>query len=346
MQDEITAMELDEQMEELNQQLPNTGFLDIAVVQPDGTADYTDGSQSQLGERDYIKKAMEGQANISDVIISKVTGEPVVMVAVPIKKGDHVVGALIGRMDGNTLSNITKDTGYGEKGYAYMINNAGQVIAHPKKELVLEQYNPVLEAEEDAALKSLSDAEKIILEKRSGIIEYQYDGADLYAGYSEISQTNWVIVVTADKEEAFVHLDVLKNRMLLLIISGLVISIISVFVIGSLIAKPIIQMAGLSKKIASLNISDDVPVKYRRMKDENGILAQALQDITDSLRKIIGEITDSAVSVTSTAQELTATAEQSASASEEVSKTVEEIAKGASDQAANTEKGSILTLKY
>ena len=81
------------------------------------------------------------------------------------------------------------------------------------------------------------------------------------------------------------------------------------------------------------------------MSDESGTLARSMQAITNNLRKIIGEITDSSLQVSSTAQELTATAEQSAMAAEEVARTVEEIAKGASEQAGNTETGSFQAIK-
>jgi methyl-accepting chemotaxis protein len=104
-------------------------------------------------------------------------------------------------------------------------------------------------------------------------------------------------------------------------------------------------MSKISNRIAELDLTVDISEKLLKKKDENGILARSMQEIMLNLRKIIGEVTDSALHVSSTAQELTATAEQSATAVDEVSRTVEEIAKGASDQAANTETGSHQAIK-
>jgi methyl-accepting chemotaxis protein len=106
------------------------------------------------------------------------------------------------------------------------------------------------------------------------------------------------------------------------------------------ITKPTIVLSKISNHIANLDLTVDISEKLQKKKDENGILARSMQEIMLNLRKIIGEVTDSALQVSSTAQELTATAEQSATAADEVSRTVEEIAKGASEQAANTETGS------
>lgn len=344
-QNEIRSMSLNNQLVILNEAKGNSVFMDLAIVQKNGTATYTDGSEKDLSDRDYITKALAGEANISDVIISKVTGEAVIMVAVPIKNGDAVVGALIGRLNGTALSDVTNDTGYGEKGYAYMLNNSGQVIAHPNSDMVMNQVNPIVEAETQPFYQSLSKAIQVMLEKRNGFIDYQFEGKSIYSGYAEVPGTDWIIVVTANKDEVLSDIPALQGKMILILVIGLVYSLIIVYLIGNTITKPMIAVTKLSKKIADLDVSENVPAKYLRWKDENGILANAMQSIMDNLRSIIGEITDASLQVSSTAQELTATAEQSAMSAEEVSRTVEEIAKGASEQASNTETGSNEAIK-
>jgi methyl-accepting chemotaxis protein len=339
--DEMLSMNLELQLPKLKKELLNTEFLDMAIVQSDGTATYTDGSESQLGDREYIKKAQNGMANISDVIISKVTGEPVIMVAAPIKEGNAVSGVVVGRMDGNTLSNISKDIGYGKKGYCYLINKDGQIIAHPDKNMVTSRFNAIEESKDDPSYESLSEAVKYMISKSSGFVEYEEQGHSLFAGFKKIKDTDWILVVTADKEEVLSPISKLEKTIYIIGTICLLISIIIVYIMGIIIAKPIIAMARISERVAALDITEKIPDRYLKRSDENGILARAMQSITDNLRKIIGEITDSSIQVSSTAQELTATAEQSAAASEEVSKTVEEIAKGASEQASNTENGSM-----
>lgn len=344
-QEEIESMELEEQIETLAEQKEYTEFMDLAIVQTDGTANYTDGSESQLGDRDYIQKALSGKANVSNVIISKVTGQPVIMVAAPIADNGTVKGVLIGRKDGNSLSEITNEIGYGDNGYAYIINSKGQVIAHEDPELVLSQFNPLEAAKEDPTLQSLADAVLYMTEQKNGFSTYNYKGISFYAGFHEVQGTDWILVVTAHQAEALSRVNTLRNAMIVVAIICLPISLLLAFLLGRMITKPIIAISKISKKIAALDITDNVPGNLLKKKDENGTLAVAMQEITDNLRTIMGELTDSSLQVSSTAQQLTATAEQSASASDEVSRTVEEIAKGASEQAANTEKGSIQAIR-
>ncbi len=345
LQKGIVSMNWDEQQAILQEQLPTTTFLVLGVVSPDGKARYTDGSESDLGDRDYIKKAFAGEANISDVLISRVTNEPVIMVAVPIKNGDQVVGVLIGRKDGNSLSEITGDMKYSELGFSYMINTAGTIIAHNNKELVLKQFNPITAQEEDQAYADYAKAIQTIIDTKKGFTEYKDKDSEgkpslLYAGFAQVPGTNWIIVSTFNKAETFAPINKMRSTMMIFVFVSITICIIIIYIVGSLLTKPTIQMAELSQSLAGLDLTKNIPEKLLSRRDENGILARAMQDITDNLRKIIGDITDSALQVSSTAEQLTATSEQSAMAAEEVSKTVEEIAKGAADQAANTETGS------
>lgn len=336
----IQSMDWNAQQKVLKAQLSKTEFLDMAVVQMDGTANYTDGTTSGLADRDYIQKALNGETNISDVLISKVTNEPVIMTATPIYKNNKVVGALIGRKDGNTLSEIVDDTGYGNDGYGYIINNEGTVIAHPDREKVINQFTPIEEAKSNSSLLSLSNLFQKILSERNGVSSYRFNERDLYAGYAAIEGSEWIFVITANQKEVLSAVPALQKKIVVAVGIILLISMGIAYFIGITIAKPIIKTVHHSEKIADLNISADLEQRYLNRKDEIGILSKALQSITHSIRGIVGDINNSSEQLAASSEELTATSQQSASASEEVSNAITEIAKGASNQARNTEEGS------
>lgn len=344
-QREVISMNLNTQITTLKNELSNTSFMELAIVSKDGIANYTDGSNADLSDRDYIKAALGGTAMVSDVIISKVTGQPVVMVAVPIKEGNTVEGALIGRMDGNTLSKLAADCGYGKSGYAFMINSAGQIIAHKETKLVTSTFNPITESDTKSEYKSIATAEKTMISKGSGDVSYSFEGKDLFAGYTKIEGTNWIFVVTARNSEINGAVNKLKLQVALITIVSLIISFILAYIIGNAITKTIKGVTKLAERIAEFDVSENIPERYLKLKDENGVLARSMQSIMDNLRNIIHEITDSSIQVSSTAQELTATSEQTSASIEEVSKTVEEIAKGASEQAGDTQNGSVHAIK-
>lgn len=336
----MNSMDWEVQKTILQNLVEKTKFIDIAVVFPDGNAYYTDGTISQLGDREYIQKALSGETNVSDVIISRVTNEIVLMYATPIKKDGNVVGALIGRRDGFTLTEITEDTGYGESGYGYIIDGKGTAIAHPDPNMVLNQFNPIEEAKKDESLTSLSNLFTKILAEKSGVSEYVYKGKSLYAGYYPIDGTNWSFVITANKDEVLSSIPELINIIVSVVIAILFVSIVLALIIGNSIANPVIKAIQYSKKIAGLDITEDIPNKLVKKKDEIGDLSKALQNIINSLREIINEVSSTSEQVLAASEELTATSQHSAAAAEEMSQTIEEISRGAMNQAQNTEKGS------
>lgn len=338
--EDIRSMDWKIQQPILQRQLKRTDFLDIAVVESNGTAHYSGGSTANLQDRDYVKKALDGESNVSDVIISKVTGETVLMYAAPIEKNGKVVGALLGRKNGNALSEITKDTGYGEEGYAYMINRQGTVVAHPDEEKVMNQFNPIAEVQKDEGLKSLATVFQKILTEKEGISKYSFEGKDLYTAYTPIEGTDWTFVMVANQDEVLSAIPELQRAIALVVVVIILISMVIIFFIGNTLTKPIVNAVEYSKKIADLDLTNDVSEKDLNRKDEVGDLSRAFQNIIDALRNIIKQINDSSEQVAATSEELTATSQQSATAAEEVSRTIEQMAKGAAEQAQSTEEGA------
>jgi len=340
MREDIQSMDWDIQKQVLLSQVSKTGFLDIGVVTSDGTTNYSDGSTSQLGDREYIKKALAGEKNVSDLLVSRVTGQLALIYAVPIEKDGRVVGALIGRRDGNALSDITGGSGFGDSGYAYMINSKGTVVAHPDSEKVFSQWNPIEEVQNDESLRSVAAEFETILREKAGVSSYTFMGRELYNAFVPVEGTDWTIIVAADKKEVLASISELRGSILITASVILLISIALIYFIGNSIAVPVIEAAKLSEKIAALDITQDVPKKNLMKKDETGKLSAAMQTITDSFRKIIGEISDFAEQVAAASEELTASTQQTATTAEEVSRVVEDIARGASDQAESVQEGT------
>ncbi|SHI76966.1 methyl-accepting chemotaxis protein [Lutispora thermophila] len=340
MREDIKTMDWTAQKAVIENQVKATNFIDIGVVQPDGKAYYADGSTIDLSDKDYVSKALKGEANVSDLFISNITNDIVFMYATPIERDGKVVGALIGSRSWKALSDIIQDLGYGDSGYAYMINNSGTVVAHPDNQKVLDQRNAIVEAKNDPSQASVAQLFEKILKEKEGISSYSYQDKDLYAGYAPVRGTNWIMIITADKSEVLYEAVQLQKFTIVFVTIVIIIAIVLVYIIGSSITKPIIFAAKHSEKIAALDITQDVPQFYINKKDEIGALSKAIQTITYSLRDIIGQISDSSQQVSTASEELTATSQQSAKVAEEISKTIEEISRSATDQAKNTEEGA------
>lgn len=329
-----------EQQKILQNQVERTGFLSFAVVDLKGNAVFNDGATANVADRPYFKSAIEGTTVVSDMLISRLTEKPELVYATPIMNGTKVVGVLIARRDGYVLSNITDTLGYGESGYAYMINKEGAVVAHPDRSRVEVLQNPIHESESNAVLKPVADLFRTILSKKEGYNQYEFNDTKLIASYFPVDGTDWTLIITANESEVLKNVPRIVRSIMITMVVALLISVIFAYLLGSNIANPIIKVVGNALKIADLDIRDNIESKITNRSDEVGKLGNSLQTIIVNLRSIMADINTSSEQVTASSEELTTTAGQSARAIEEIAKAIEEIAQGASDQAKNTEAGS------
>ncbi|ROR31568.1 methyl-accepting chemotaxis sensory transducer with Cache sensor [Mobilisporobacter senegalensis] len=338
--EEIQSMDMEIQKPILQNQLEASGFTDIGVMNMNGKVFYSNGLMLQLSENDPARKALEGKEDAFNFAFNEQSRKVDLMYAAPILKDGKVLGALVGRRDGNSLSEITDDMGYGKKGTTFIINSSGTVIASRDRELVLSQYNPIKGVEKDPGLTSEANLYKKILEQKSGILEFSSGKVREFFGFTPIPGTEWIIIFTASEDEVLASIPVLRNTSISIVAIILLISVILAYIIGNSIANPIVKAVKHVKEMADLDITRDIHKNQLKRKDEIGDLSRALQNIIDNLRMIIKEVRESSEQVAAASEELTATSEQSSTAVEEVTKTVAEIANGAMEQALNTEEGA------
>lgn len=338
---EIKTMDIEEQNPVLLAEIATSNFIDIGVVQRDGNVTYAGGATAQLASEDFIQNALDGETAISDVTHNSTTSTADLLYAVPIYNGQIVVGALVGRTFANILSEITDSLAQGLGGYSYMVSEDGTYVAHPNRENVVNQYNPLEEIEDENNPGDVAQLTEKMINNHIGIELTSLDGEDVIVGYRTIEGTSWTIALVIPETMILDSVTQMENAMIKIIAIILIISIIVAAIIGTTIARPIIEVANRSEKIAQLDITEDMPESLTKRKDEVGNLSNAIQIIINNLRDIIQELNGSSEQLGASAEEFTATLHQTAVASDEVTKTVEEIAKGASEQAQSTEEGSV-----
>lgn len=138
-QPEITSMKWEEQRPILEKANKRLGYLMMGVAGLDGQVLTTADSTTNLRDRDYFDQALNGQSSVSDPIVSRIDGSTIVMMVSPIHGAEgEVIGVLAAALDGLTLSQIVVGVKFCDSGYAFMLNQHGQFIAHPEEEMVIE----------------------------------------------------------------------------------------------------------------------------------------------------------------------------------------------------------------
>lgn len=346
--DYVTTMNWMLQQRALIDDVERLGYLDMAVVSLEGIAQHVlTGDSTDLSDRDYIQKALAGEPNVSDVIISKVTNSPVIIYAAPIIKNGQIKGALIGRREGTSLNEITDELAVGEDSYAFILGSDSTFFAHPNKEYVENQVNVFEQMNlEDEVFKDFGTKLQEFGLGNTGIIRYNYHGDNNIAAMMPIEGTSWVFAYRINENEILKSTVNLRNFLLLVSIIVLLIGIVAGGFIGVKLAKPIRKLQSALEAISRYDLSDDLNKshsKILRRSDEIGSIARSLSTMKDNILGLIQVVATNSEHIASSSEELTSTSEQTAYSANEVSRTIEEIAKGASDQAKQTELGAMAT---
>lgn len=336
----------EKKVEFFQKEAERSGFLEFAFVKTNGKAVVFNKEKMEMdiSDRGYFKKAIGGDMAISDLLMNKLTGEPVVVLAAPVKRNEQVVGVLIGRKDGMILSENSNDIKYGDTSYAYVINSEGTIVGHEKIELVNEQYNPIEDAKGNKELEELSNIMKNRMIKREvGVGKYFFQDKERIVGFSPVKNTPWILAVAIENDQVLAGINNLRNGLILSSIIIIILAIIITYFVSGNISRPITNLTKIIERLADYDLQfdeNDEARSYLKRKDEIGRISNALATMQKNFISLLENTSEVSEQLSASSQQLTSTSEQSATASEQIAQTVEEIAKGATDQAKDTEKGA------
>ncbi|MDR2375041.1 MAG: methyl-accepting chemotaxis protein [Treponema sp.] len=283
------SMDFELQKDSLIADIDRLGYLDFAIVDHEGIAHYIkEATTSYLGDRDYIIKALSGHAAVSDVIISRVIGKPVLMFAVPIVVNGRTAGALIGRRDGAVLGELTAEVSFGRTGFIYMVNTGGVYVCHPDSDLVYNQFSPVTASQSDDSLVSLAGFINHIITGQSGFAEYTYQSVSYMGVSAPVEDSDWILIAAVEKEEFFGEINQIIFYTVIIGIAAVILAVILVMLlVRKMIIRPINFILSEVEALAKLKFDIRIPTGA---KDEIGNVQRALVVIRESLRKTMADI--------------------------------------------------------
>lgn len=248
----------------------NNDFFFFTLVKPDGSYYNTivGRASANIKDRDHIKKALAGQANISDPVISRTTGKPVIFIASPIfvssKSTSPPIGVVGGSVKVNRLIEVVSKLKYGKNSYAFALNSQGQVIAHPDPKLVspTDKPAPSLLNSADPNIAAIS---RRMVNREEGIELRQFDDTLKYVAYVPLQETNWSVALVISRD----HIESKLSALYLL-----------AFTLGTM---PIIAACVVLRQI---QLSQKAQIQVKLLRQTKGQLQQQTQDLEQALQEL------------------------------------------------------------
>ncbi|WP_022667662.1 methyl-accepting chemotaxis protein [Desulfospira joergensenii] len=251
-----------------------------------------------IGTREYFKGSMAGEISLSPILISKNSGNPIFVISAPIKGKSGVEGVLFAVVDLMAFSKkFTDSITIGEKGYGYIIDDKGMVVAHPDKTKI-----------NHLDLKKTDYGRKIINEK-NGYMAAIADGKEVHNAFRHSAKLNAMIVVQSDDEEIFAPITAITRFTLITSVLVTLLAAGIVWVIAGTIVRPInAVVAGL--KDAAEGEGDLTKRLDVKSSDEVGELARWFNEFAEKVQIIIKDVADNARRLTTSSGRLSEIAMQ------------------------------------
>ena len=282
----------------------------------------SEGVNTDLSSRDYVKSALNGKEMVSDVIVSKTTGNNVIAIAYPLKINGKIVGTIFGTINFSNISEKVSEIKVGENGFGAIINNEGLFVYHPDEANTLKTNVNSYNSDELNSLFSEAKTGKTT----EGY--YTIDGVKKRAIFIPVE--NWILVITAEYND-YMSSSIFIQRITILIIllAALIISIIAYFISGKFIVKPIEKLEELMTKAGDGDFSVRAKIKTG---DELQTLGEKFNQMVEHQSKIIKNIRNYGDELAAASQELSASTEEISAATQEVAGSIQEVASNAKNQ--------------
>lgn len=211
---------IDEKLALLKKEVQKSGkFRRMGIADLDGrlymfSQNGTHITKMNISEKQYFKKAVAGSAYVQNPLQSlnpEDNKAALVVYGVPIYNGDKVVGVLVASNAAWSINELTNGLRFSEYEYAYIMDEEGNLIAHPNTELLSKSLNIFNNVGKDVSLLSFKQMAQKSLHEKSGIIRYIYQDMPIIAGFSQIEGTNWRIYLAAPQNTVFGFLQSLQR---------------------------------------------------------------------------------------------------------------------------------------
>lgn len=298
----------------------------LIVTDPTGKGIISNSSEkydTDFSDREYVQDALKNSKGISKtILISKVTGKPIIGIAHTLNIDDKVVGTVIALVPFESISKRASKVKIGNNGYAYMIDKNGLVVFHPKSEKI---------AKENLLSSSSADLKALVEKAKTGeTVEgyYTYDGVRKFVKFTPVN--NWIVAVVADYDEYMSSAITIRKVTIIIAILSVIISVLLAYLLS---IKNIINPIKHLEELMTRSGEGDLTVRAQiNTGDEIQTLGEYFNKMIEHQHNIIENVRRGAIELEAASEELAASNEEICSTTEQITNNIEKVAENAKSQ--------------
>jgi len=225
---------------------------------------------------DNFVKALTGQKYVSPVHTSA-QAQPYVTLAIPLwGAGQSIAGVVSAEADLSFLWDVVGNIRFGAAGYAYIVDEHGNLIAHKDSALVLKRLN----------LRNLDGVKNFLLNPTRSDLTPAHEGRGLtdshvLVTYAPVPELGWSVILEEPVNAALANVEILKRSALVFLVVGLLVGAAVIAWVSRKITKPIQELRQNVATIGAGNLEHRANIKTG---DEIEELATEFNKMTGALQ--------------------------------------------------------------
>lgn len=174
----------------------------VFVSNKEGEAYFGDGTGLNIAGRSYFKLSMEGKQNVSDRLVSRVSGEDIFVSSVPLTVNGEIVGAVQKCYTLQEMYAICSISLFSEQGYMYIINRDGYIlISSNHSDYNQEDSNYIRDIYAQGNREEANRLKEDINKEQSGFMETTISGKTVFSAYTPVEEIHeWYLISSVDTD--------------------------------------------------------------------------------------------------------------------------------------------------
>lgn len=330
---EIQSMDWNAQQPILLDEIEKWNYDGMFIMDTNGYGYYASTSEiKDQSNEEFFKMVKEKGSFITEPYIRQEERETITTIVTPINdESGTIVGYLCGTIKLDDINKIVQSIKIGKSGYAFLLNDSGNFVAHKNMDLVFNETTfskSFYDGNDDKINKELETLFDKIKSKETSVDEIKINKSDIFMSYTKVENTPWSICTVVSAEDVLSGINEIAVQQVILTIAAIIIGVLISTLIRKYLTSEIRYIKQYSSELSSYNLA------YRgkvRKNDEFGQVIDALNSGVDALNSTMKEVKSNSNEISLSSEqtdsmlsEMSFELEQAAATTEEISASMEE----------------------
>jgi methyl-accepting chemotaxis protein len=195
---------------------------------------------TDYSDRQYYKDVIDGKALAWQTLIGKTSKKPALVLAVPIKSGERIVGVMAAAMTIDDISKSVARWKKGNTGFAFLVDETGKVVSHQINQYVVTQKN----------LKSHPLIQAYKQNKKPTTISFTNENGSPSLGHVRGNQYGWALAVQQEHDEVFETLKAVQRFAVILLVATVAFVTLIAWLSARSVTQPIMRLTDAAEQMS------------------------------------------------------------------------------------------------